>query len=180
MKSLSNWVEIWPILVLRLPQSQLLFCSIKDHYKTSTGNTFNLYLFEIPSFIYRFYFLCSSSRMKLISAMTTWVWRGLRNRPGEGNSNPFQYPCLGFHGQRNLAGYILGGVAKGSEGTEQPKNNRNLPVSFPPFPGWGKRLRTIKWRLRVSLLRGSQGRCVCSFTRSNLESQQVLEATVTR
>ena len=34
----------------------------------------------------------------------TWVWSWVRKIPGEGNSNPFQYSCLGNPMDRSLAG----------------------------------------------------------------------------
>ena len=48
---------------------------------------------------------------------------GLGRFPGEGNSNPFQYFCLGNPMDRGPGGLQSTGVAKELEITEQPKNN---------------------------------------------------------
>ena len=54
--------------------------------------------------------LCAHTSSSTPLFLGTWVifaWEipGLGRSPGEGNSNPLQYSCVEFHGQRSLVGY---------------------------------------------------------------------------
>ena len=50
---------------------------------------------------------------------------GAERSPGEGNSNPLQYSCLGNHMDRRAWWATVHGVAKESDITERLTNNNN-------------------------------------------------------
>ena len=58
----------------------------------------------------------------------------LGSSPEVGNSNPLQYSCGKFHGQRSLTGYIVHGVAESDMTERAPKHT--IPAHRNHYPSF--------------------------------------------